>query len=287
MFGWFSGIKFWVIVAVIAFVILWGINNLQWREKPIISFSNPASSREYVDPSYTRRRPRYAEDSFSESTIPELDGAALSYIPPPPEQFRDCYEEELSRRQQTASDWRSKTCGFEAKNAHEEELSRRREPVPFDSAAREAEVEELLNPPRPHSIRKPNATESKGERLCKEAAERIFGETFHRSIWPDWLRNPETGKGLELDLYNEKLKIAIEYHGRQHYQYVPHFHRKGPHEFEAQKRRDAYKLDICDEHGVYVITVPYYVPDNRLEQWIRYYEPTAFALREKRKEQLA
>lgn len=264
MFGWFSGIKFWIIVAVIAFIILWGMNNLQWREKPVISFSNPASSREYLDPSYTRRRkPRYADDSFSESTIPELDGATLRYIPPPPEELRDCFPEELSRQL------------FEEP------------PTDYASDSKLALVEEMLNPPRPHSIRKPNATESKGERLCKEAAEKIFGETFHRSIWPDWLRNPETGKGLELDLYNERLKIAIEYHGRQHYEYVPYFHRKGPHEFEAQKRRDAYKLDICDEHGVYVITVPYYVPDNRIEQWIRYYEPTAFALREKRKQQIS
>lgn len=273
MFEWFSGVKFWLIVAVIAFAVLWALNNLQWRKQPLISFSNPPSSREYLDPTYSRKSPprrrpvaddsymdepsarrRPTDDpSFTNSTIQELNAAELSYIPPPPEEFEDCYQAELSRR---------------------------------STRLTEADVDAMLNPPRPASTRKPNATESKGERLCKEAAERIFGEPFHRSIWPDWLRNPETGRGMELDLYSEKLKIAIEYNGRQHYDYVPYFHKKGPHELEAQKRRDAYKLDICDEKGVYVITVPYYVPDNRIEQWIRYYEPTAFALREARKAQL-
>ena len=256
MWEWFSGIKFWAIIAVIAFAVLWAVNNLQWREKPLVSFSNPPSSRDYIHPDYTRRRTPQ-EASFTNSTIQELDAATLSYIPPPPEEFRDCYEKELSHR------------------------------YVFDEAAKQAEVEALLNPPRPHSTRKPNATESKGERLCKEAAEKIFGQTFHRSIWPEWLRNPETGRGMELDLYCEPLKIAIEYHGRQHYQYVPHFHRKGPQDFEAQRRRDAYKLDICDEHGVYVITVPYYIPDNRLEQWIRHHEPGAVAIRAARQKQLA
>lgn len=243
MFEWFSGVKFWLIIAVIAFVVFWLVNNFQWREKPLLSFSNPRSSREYIDPSYTRRRPvgrnpPTADLSYTDSSIQELDAADISYIPPPPEELRHL--------------------------------------IP----------EEVLEPQRPQSMRKPNAKQSKGEKLCKEIAERVFGETFHHSIWPDWLRNPVTGNVMELDLYSEKLKIAIEYHGRQHYEYVPHFHRKGPHQLEEQKQRDADKLDICDENGVYVITVPYYVPENRIEQWIRYYEPNAYALREARKEQL-
>lgn len=146
--------------------------------------------------------------------------------------------------------------------------------------------EEILNPQRPESMRKMTVKETRGEQLCKAAAERIYGVTFHRSIWPDWLRNPETGQVMELDLYNEQLKIAIEYNGRQHYEYVPFFHKKGMKDFEAQVRRDNYKLDLCDEHDVYVITVPYYLPDDKIEAWIRYYDPVAFEAREARKNQL-
>lgn len=141
------------------------------------------------------------------------------------------------------------------------------------------------NSVRPHSVRKETKTYSKGERLCKEAAERIYGVTFHHSIWPDWLRNPETGKAMELDLYNEELGIAIEYHGEQHYKYVRRFH-NSPSDYESQVRRDNYKLDICEENGVYVITVPYYLPDKKIEAWIRFNDPTATAAREARKAQL-
>jgi hypothetical protein len=151
----------------------------------------------------------------------------------------------------------------------------------------QAEVpHEILNDVRPESMRKMTTKETKGEKLCKEAAERIYGVTFHRSVWPNWLRNPETGHAMELDLYNEQLKIAIEYNGRQHYQYVPYFHKKGVSDFEAQVRRDHYKLDICDQNGVYVIIVPHYLREDKIEAWIRYYDPTAYALREARKQQL-
>jgi len=147
--------------------------------------------------------------------------------------------------------------------------------------------EEILNPKRPESTTKESAKETRGEKLCKEAAERIYGVTFHRTIRPAWLRNPETGRPMELDLYNEELKIAIEYNGRQHYEYVPFFHKGGVKDYDAQVRRDNYKLDICDEKGVYVIVVPYYLPEDKIEAWIRYYDPTALALREARKTQLA
>lgn len=156
------------------------------------------------------------------------------------------------------------------------------------SKAWQADIpEEIANPVRPESERKMTAKETKGERLCKEAAEKIYGVTFHRSVWPKWLRNPETGRVMELDLYNEKLKLAIEYHGRQHYEYVPYFHKKGMKDFEAQVRRDHHKLDVCDEKGVYVIVVPHYLPEEKIEEWIRYYDPSAVALRTAREKQIA
>lgn len=135
---------------------------------------------------------------------------------------------------------------------------------------------------RPESVRKALDNPSKGELLCQEIAQNIYGVPFHRSVWPKWLKNPETGRPLELDLYNEKLKIAIEYHGRQHYDYVPHFHRNGRSDLASQKRRDAHKLDLCDENGVYLITVPYTVKDEDIEDWIRFWDPSAVKMREGR-----
>jgi len=119
---------------------------------------------------------------------------------------------------------------------------------------------------------------SKGEQICCETMEKIYGVPF-RSQWPIWLRNPETGGSLEIDCYNEDLKIGVEYNGIQHYVYPNHFH-KTKEEFIAQCRRDQYKLETCDRNGVYLITVPYNVPHEKIEEYIRYYLPEAVNKRE-------
>ena len=50
---------------------------------------------------------------------------------------------------------------------------------------------------------------SRGERKCKRIIQKIFRKPFTK-IRPDFLKNPETNRNLELDLYNEELKIAVE-----------------------------------------------------------------------------
>jgi hypothetical protein len=35
-----------------------------------------------------------------------------------------------------------------------------------------------------------------------------------KSVRPGWLENPLTGRNLELDCYNEYLKLALEYNGK-------------------------------------------------------------------------
>ena len=133
----------------------------------------------------------------------------------------------------------------------------------------------------PPSTRKPSPPRSKGEKECKIAAEKIYGVPFV-SVWPDWLRNPSTGRCLELDLYNEELKLAIEFHGRQHYVYTPFYQKNGYSDFIKQVERDNVKLDICDRNNVYVITVPYNCPTNQIENYIRYYDPHAVMMRQNR-----
>lgn len=116
------------------------------------------------------------------------------------------------------------------------------------------------------------ARTSKREEKCREILERIYQRKFP-NIRPSWLKNPETGRLLEIDCYNDDLKIGLECNGIQHYVY-PNFTGQSKKEFEAQIRRDNYKVDCCDSNGVYLITVPYNVPDNQLEKYIRRYLPT-------------
>ena len=59
-------------------------------------------------------------------------------------------------------------------------------------------------------------------------------------------RHPEmehsSGLPMELDVYVEKLKLAFEYQGKQHYTPVYWMGR----DFAAQKRRDKEKQEACE-----------------------------------------
>lgn len=108
--------------------------------------------------------------------------------------------------------------------------------------------------------------QSKGERECKRSIEEITHKPFtkHR---PDFLKNEITGKNLELDCYNEELKLAIEYNGIQHYEYTPIFH-KSKDVFYNTKYRDKMKDTLCRENGVKLIVVPYTVKLENIQQYI-------------------
>ena len=112
---------------------------------------------------------------------------------------------------------------------------------------------------------------SRGERMCCQTMERIYGVTF-TSTWPDWLRNPETGELLELDCFNDDLKIAVEYNGEQHYKW-PNFTNQTYQQFINQTRRDTLKADLCDKNGVYLIVVPYHVPYETIPSYIMSHLP--------------
>ena len=111
------------------------------------------------------------------------------------------------------------------------------------------------------------AKESKGERASRAAAERIFNKPFTK-IRPDFLKNDVTQHNLELDVYNEELQLAIEYSWRQHYEFVPFFH-KNYEAFLNQKYRDEMKKTKCKEHGIKLIEIPYTVKLEDIESFIR------------------
>lgn len=99
------------------------------------------------------------------------------------------------------------------------------------------------------------------------------------TIRPDWLKNPLTGRNMEIDDYNEELSLGLEYNGIQHYQYTPHFHKEkycaydkkvvsGMRHFELQVFRDEVKKTLCDKHGITLLIVPYTIHADSLVSYI-------------------
>lgn len=113
--------------------------------------------------------------------------------------------------------------------------------------------------PSPTSPQTKPSTESKGEAECRRALQYLFGKPFNKAR-PNFLRNPVTGGSfnLELDCYQEDLRLAVEYSGRQHYEYIPYFHRNKE-AFLNQKYRDHMKAQMCKENGINLVIIPYSV----------------------------
>ena len=108
--------------------------------------------------------------------------------------------------------------------------------------------------------------ESRGERRCREVLEELFNKPFP-NVRPNFLRNPRTGKNLEIDCYNKDLKLGVEYNGEQHYTFIPYFH-GSPKAFKAQQFRDVWKKRRCKELGITLIEVPYTVKLHQIKPFL-------------------
>lgn len=111
----------------------------------------------------------------------------------------------------------------------------------------------------------PTCSKGIGERTCRLSFEKIFGEEFN-SIRPDWLKNI-SGNKMELDGFNEKLKIAFEHQGRQHYsdsnvniRYIK----------QSTIENDKQKAKICKKLGITIIYIPEVFTDVKLDDLITY-----------------
>lgn len=117
-------------------------------------------------------------------------------------------------------------------------------------------------------FKQPKST-SKGEDECRKSLQLLFNRPFY-SQRPNFLQNPVTGGNfnLELDCYDEDLRLAVEYNGIQHYKYIPYFH-KNYEAFLNQKYRDDMKRRICIDNNIILIEVPYTVKLKDIYEYIR------------------
>lgn len=108
----------------------------------------------------------------------------------------------------------------------------------------------------PYITESSEINDSAGEKKVRAFLESYFqGHKFPKAR-PFFLNNGVTGNNLELDCYNKDLHLAVEYNGRQHYDYIPYFH-QNKEAFYNQKYRDELKKIYCRDFGITLITVPY------------------------------
>ena len=72
---------------------------------------------------------------------------------------------------------------------------------------------------------------------------------------------------MELDGFNEELRVAFEYHGIQHFKEIRVF--QGKTSFDKRQKLDEEKRVLCKRHNVTLIEVPHYVNHEEMEQFIR------------------
>lgn len=113
----------------------------------------------------------------------------------------------------------------------------------------------------------------KREEMCRRVFEEVYQKPFPK-VRPDFLVNPhprsrrdgKKARNLELDGYNEELKIAFECNGKFHYK--PHVFTRSAEDHKYQIWKDRYKRKRCDELGITVIPIPYNIPKRKIREWI-------------------
>jgi len=109
--------------------------------------------------------------------------------------------------------------------------------------------------------------ESKGEKECRRVLQELFNAPFP-SCRPQYMQNSVTKHKLELDCYNEEMALAVEYNGKQHYEFVKAFH-KNHEAFRNQQYRDKMKEQLCVDNGILLITVPYWIEEGSIHNYLR------------------
>lgn len=99
----------------------------------------------------------------------------------------------------------------------------------------------------------------KTEKILTALVEQHFGKSkVYTSFHPTWAVSPK-GVLYEYDIVIHGEKLLIEYNGRQHYEFVPFFH-KTLAKFFKQKRNDKIKRKLAKSNGYKLIVFKYDEP---------------------------
>lgn len=124
-----------------------------------------------------------------------------------------------------------------------------------DAITKVEESEFIFTPPVYYdSGEKKGKLKNIGEQLCRLELERRFHKNFPTALWGGPIRSPVTQHALELDCYNEEMKLALEFNGEQHYIFPSHYI-KDRRTFEVQVWNDRFKREECERLGIVLIEV--------------------------------
>jgi len=89
--------------------------------------------------------------------------------------------------------------------------------------------------------------------MYREILSRIKGEKIIRNARPDFLKNPKTGRNLEIDVWIPGLKIGFEYNGEYHYHEI----NRSAEALAYTKKKDTLKKKLFKKNGYKLVVIPY------------------------------
>ena len=92
-------------------------------------------------------------------------------------------------------------------------------------------------------------------------ARKVLQEVFSRDILYEEVPLPGSSHGsvrniLRADFFLSSRSLVVEVHGRQHYEFIHHFH-KHKLDFFRSKKRDINKVEWCELNSINLITLKY------------------------------
>lgn len=105
---------------------------------------------------------------------------------------------------------------------------------------------------------------SKSEANVIKHLEAITGAKFP-TVYPAWLVS--NGSPMELDGYNDKLKIGLEFSGPLHTKWSPQT--EDYYKYYDRIVKDRMKRRICKAHGVYLIVIDMSLPVDKQKDYLK------------------
>lgn len=115
----------------------------------------------------------------------------------------------------------------------------------------------------------------KGCPICKSSKGELTLENIFKKYnikYKSQYNTPEIINNYKIDFYLPDYRILIEFHGKQHYEYIPYFHRNGEDDFLKQKIRDSMVRDVASRFKYNYLEFNYkqlkYMTQNQFEEMV-------------------